>query len=273
MIAWFVDNLDSFIVNIIVAILFLPISYWVNVALDNQRLNNISKDTSQENKEFSKYTREYVIITKPVPINPKVENNNEIIWFVFLLAVFTIIYYTYKDIFLISVYLLSMFGFIFNLVALLRLFKGKFFQFVSFYLFLALFITGYIVYALFLIENPMFISDKALVTIENIEQGRAILQGGLGAFIELMYGVLGYIFLIGLIIFSLGLGIFIMIIMSSSYKAYKWNIINNFIMKIQIFYTSKVRCILLSFLLIIINFLLQSGLMIKLIMYINGIVI
>ncbi|WP_156158034.1 hypothetical protein [Gordoniibacillus kamchatkensis] len=117
------------------------------------------------------------------------------------------------------------------------------------------FLWAYVIFSIHLLYHPIYTSEQALITEQNIKEGKGLFSGGFDGFIYLIYQFIGVIFMTGSLLFNIGIQIFTLLIWwgEDNQERFKNRILRKILYFLNHIYHPNLKFILFSILLIIIS--------------------
>ncbi|WP_018248802.1 hypothetical protein [Orenia marismortui] len=220
--------------------------------------NSVNRRGSRDGKEFKLIPiKEY----ETVEVGSRKEENNDIFLLVFIMIIGTLFFNQYKKDVVEVLNWVVLVGFSFNMFLFIREFKSSSVEHLKSRLFWTSIIWGYSFFALYLLKNPIYITNQAIVMEQSIKVGKGLIFSDIEGLLYLIYQFIGVLFLFFIILYSIGMQIYTLIIW--------WNLgqinVNNsffqsrFFGRLNSMYYKRSKFLIVFIIFVIGSFFLLSG--------------
>lgn len=290
MINWIEINKDSLLGNILVTLLFIPIAYVFTVAMDSWKkrkkgyrdkifkkedLHKAKKRNTDSTKQRKIENEKQEIETKTIKEKTIVyierENRNSddnstflIFGIILILAVGVWLLNTYKDIISNTIYLISLFGLILNLIFLGREIKYPSTKDLTILLSWSAFLWLCLMALMHLLYHPRYLPEEAITALAKIHKGSGVLSGGIEGFTYLANQFVGLLFCIVILLFNIMAQIYTYMAWWNESSVLKYSlknkIMNTIIKLLERFFQPIKKYVIISVFLLLLAFIYESGL-------------
>ena len=282
MINWVECNFNAITVGLFTGIIMSPVSYLFCSIMDRFKKKNThikkknthkkkkqpKRKTVNENKS-NEHNVQTVIKEKKVCYNSKQDESSNLFFaIIFMLLIAGVIFfYKNKELITNIIYVLAWFGFWTSLIMLIK--EKNDLNRDSLKLFLGWISVTWLygISAIHLFYHPIYYIETAKKTEEAILQGKGVFNGGVDGFFYLSYQFIGVVVLVAVLLYILLGQIYALVIWwnDSGNMFSKFKLVSKIITGLKLFYTPNWKFIISSLILIIISFLLMSGIAINII--------